>query len=94
MRSDVWLAAVAAAVCGTDPDVKCGYIDAEMKMFARGNAVVVMHVRGGMATLAPSIDRGGAAWHAERVMHGSEVTFSCESSSIGMAALALEALLR
>jgi len=74
----------------------------QVRLYRRGNEDVRARQRGCrhapfavvMATLAPSIDRGGAAWHAERVMHGSEVTFSCESSSIGMAALALEALLR
>ncbi|MHB8364858.1 MAG: hypothetical protein ACYDEK_09810 [Vulcanimicrobiaceae bacterium] len=94
MRSDAWLAAVVAAVRETDPGVECGDIDADTKTFARGNAVVVVHVRDGMATLVPSIDRGGGAWRAERVMHGAQVAFACESSTIGMAAAAVMELLR
>lgn len=94
MRGDAWLASVAAAIRKVDPTVECGDIDATTKTFARGNAVVVVHIRDGMATLAPSIDRGGTTWHAERMMLGSEITFSCESSYIGIAALAIEELLR
>ncbi|MHB8355432.1 MAG: hypothetical protein ACYDDQ_01940 [Vulcanimicrobiaceae bacterium] len=94
MRSDAWLAAVAAAVREADPGVERGDIDAGTKTFARGNALVVVHVRDGMAMLVPSIDRGGIAWHAERVMHGAHVAFACESSTVGMAAAAVEELLR
>ncbi|MCL5258395.1 MAG: hypothetical protein M1314_01425 [Firmicutes bacterium] len=94
MRNDAWLAAVAAAVREADPGVECADVDADTTTFARGNAVVVAHVRDGMAMLVPSIDHGGGAWHAERVMHGAQVAFACESSTIGMAAAAVEELLR